>query len=314
MINQTDKDNGLLRGVNFVDCAVHGWLGSPALLYGASASGRTSAYQYGGGIHFYRAGGQVGTTLKAVEARRCSVTGFNIGYYSHGNDATDEHRRVDLVDCIATQCATAVQGGQTTNGWHINRLNAVNCPNFVICETYTTVSNSLWYSGVTSGFAFGAWMYSGAELVFENCALVFDGDIGAHLRYLFRNSSGSVSKSTLRFINCTIVNGREGTVGVGHEWLNIDLVLENTILGNLSAANPYFQSIVATNSQFSLGSLTMAQIRAAWPNVAANCLEASANAAVFENDTQTAPYDVTLDPSCAVAIAGMGCDVSLLPT
>lgn len=316
LVIQADKESGVIRGATFREAAGHGWLGSPARLYGITSSGRreSAAVYGGGGIHFFRAAETVGTARKETSATRCAVAGFTVGFYSHGNGPTDEHERVDIRDCSATDCATAIQNGQTTKGWFVDRFSAVRCTNFAIAESYLLIKNTRWWSGAgDGGFLVGLQFYAGAEIVLENCALIFDGGVAAHFRYLFRNNSGDAARSKLRFINCTIVNGRMGTVQPKHKWLDVDLALENTILGNLEGADPFFHNIGAVNSQFSVGGKTMAQIRAAWPEVTGNCLEAAANPAVFVTAPDAPPYDVALNPACSVALAGMGCDQSLLP-
>jgi hypothetical protein len=273
---------GTIKHCEWVDSAVHGWVGAYAHMQDVRAitSLPSSVTFGGGGFHAYYGAVNLAAMSPGILLEDFYVEGFTHGVYWHGADlVTPIHRRADIRRGSVRSCTNVVSGDLTLDGIFVEDVNGFNTNAFLnmnaaITATLpaTRIKRCRWVSQTSGG---GAFNMAAGDVYVED----FEG-IGRNSSAKLAVNAGALQLNNATELNLYLTrvtsNGLKGSDDNARK-RQIHLTCVDSTLGQLVPASSFtsgqaYDSIVATNTQLAIGWKTLAQIQAIFPGVDNTCV------------------------------------------
>lgn len=269
----------LLDNVEFIDAAVHGWVGSAVHHRGSRAVTNvpasdgislSNARQWGGGgLHEFRPTGTSGKSRGAL-LEDVYVENYGNGIYSHGTGGPNEHPSVLVRRPKVRGCNIALAAGLTDKGWTVEDADVFDCD--CLSETSANmrfIRPRYISSAIANLFAFSL---EGDNLYVEDGVFIFRSSTGRMYgnSTALSNNDGTTYNVTLNRV--TKVGGALCDANARRRQVN--LTVTDSVLGEcVESGTTYPWSLItATNTQLSVQQTSLAQLIAANAGINANCV------------------------------------------
>jgi hypothetical protein len=273
---------GRIAHCEWQDSAVHGWVGAYAHIQDCRAVTTLSTpVTFGGGAFHGYWGASAAGTSPGLLIEDSQADGYTYGVYWHGDDtSTAVHRRVDVRRVTIRNSTYFCGADLSQNGLYVEDSQGINTQGFVSDLSSMTsrpahyIKRCKWVSQSTGGVCFS----------------IAGGDVNVNdFVAISRNSTAQLatnmeaytySSSTVRNLNLTNFSGNS-LIGADSNAFqkHIKLTLTNCIMGQMVAAasatsGTAYDTIVATNSQLSIGWKTLSDIQTTHVGVDSTCISA----------------------------------------